>query len=194
MQTATENEKCNNPARSAPAECNTDVTLSNVKEIAGNIQASIAQFGKMMEKLGEIENKQVKKYKCVFSDSHHNTGAKNNAKSRHKENAKSTLTNKKRKERRKIKQKKQSNIQIEANKKHIKNLSNKVLSNGQINLLAKGLKFIPTPVTKQTQIKREILGDFDKFARRMRLMYIFHGQEKKSDTEISCPCKLPRRG
>ena len=107
VQTATKNEKCNNPARSAPAECNTDVTLSNVKEIAGNIQASIAQFGKMMEKLGEIENKQVKKYKCVFSDSHHNTGAKNNAKSRHKENAKSTLTNKKRKERRKLKQKKQ---------------------------------------------------------------------------------------
>jgi len=27
-------------------------------------------------KIGDIENKQVEKYKCVFSDSHYNTGAK----------------------------------------------------------------------------------------------------------------------
>ena len=73
----------------------------------------------------------------------------------------------------------QLNIQIEANRKHIKNLSNKELSNDQINLLAKGLKFIPTPVTKQSQIKRQILRDFDQFARRMRLMYIFHGQDNE---------------
>jgi len=78
----------------------------------------------MMEKLGDIENKQVQKYKCVFSDSHYNTGAKNNAKNTRGRNAKSNLTNK---ERRKIKQKKQSHIQIEANQKHIKNPSNKGL-------------------------------------------------------------------
>lgn len=46
-------------------------------------------------------------------------------------------------------------------------------------MLAKGLKFIPTPVTKQSQIKRQILRDFDQFARRMRLMYIFHGQDNE---------------
>ena len=86
MQTPTENENCNNkPARSAPAACNTDVTITNVQEIAGSIQTSIAQFSKMMEKLGDIENKQVQKYKCVFSDSHYNTGAKNNAKHKRKE-------------------------------------------------------------------------------------------------------------
>jgi len=69
----------------------------------------------MMEKLGDIENKQVEKYKCVFSDSHYNTGAKNNAKNTRGRNAKSNLTNKKRKQRRNIKQKKQSLIQIEVN-------------------------------------------------------------------------------
>jgi len=57
-----------------------------------------------MEKSGDIENKQVQKYKCVFSDSHYNTGAKNNAKNTRGRNAKSNLTNKKCKERRKIKQ------------------------------------------------------------------------------------------
>jgi len=52
-----------------------------------------------------------------------------NAKNTRGRNAKSNLTNKKRKERRKIKQKKQSHKQVEANQKHIKNLSNKGLSN-----------------------------------------------------------------
>lgn len=95
----------------------------------------------MMETLGDTENKQGEKYKCVFSDSHYNNGAKNNAKDK--------VTNKKRKEPRKIKQKKKLKIQTEANKKHIKNLSNKELSNDQTALMAKELKFIPTPVTNK---------------------------------------------
>ena len=37
----------------------------------------------------------------------------------------------------------------EANKKHIKNLSNIELTNDQTNLLAKSLKFIPTPKEKE---------------------------------------------
>ena len=76
------------------------------------------------------------------------------------------------KERRKVRRQKCSTITIEANKKHIKNHSNKELTNDQINLLAKGLKSIPTPVTKQTQIRQQLLRDFDQFERRMRLMYI----------------------
>ena len=66
------------------------------------------QFRKMMEKLGETENKQAVKYKCVFYDSHNND--------RTIDNAKGNITNRKRKERRKIKQMNQLNIQIEANK------------------------------------------------------------------------------
>ena len=128
-----------------------------------------AQFSKMMKRLGDTENKQAEKYKCVFSDSHNNNRAK--------DNAKENITNRKCQERRKIKQMNQLNIQIEANKKTHKNLSNIELSNDQINLLAKGLKFIPTSVTKQ--IKRHILHDFDQFARRIHLIYIFHGQDSE---------------
>lgn len=40
----------------------------------------------------------------------------------------------------------------------------------------KGLKLIPTHVTKQTQMKSQILRHFDQLARRMRPMYIFHRQ------------------
>ena len=74
---------------------------------------------------------------------------------------------------------KRANITIKANKKNIKNLSNKELTNDQVNLLVEGLKFIPTPVTKQTQIRRQPLHDFDRFTRRMCLMYIFQRENKE---------------
>ena len=103
-KTSTRNENCTNkPARSAPA-ANTNVTITSVKEIATNIQASITQFSKMMEKLRQTENKRSGKYKCVFSDPHNNNRAI--------DNAKGNITNRKRKERRKIKQTNQLNIQI----------------------------------------------------------------------------------
>ena len=64
---STRNENCKSKsARSMPA-ANTDVTFSNMKEITTNIQASIAHFSKMIERLGDAENKQAEKYKCVFS-------------------------------------------------------------------------------------------------------------------------------
>ena len=89
------------------------------------------------------------------------------------------LTSKKRYQRRKTKHEKELNTRLETNKKHIKNLSDKVLTNEQISLLGKGLKFIPTPVTNETQIKKQLLRDFDQFARRMRLQYIYHGEDKE---------------
>ena len=86
---------------------------------------------------------------------------------------------KRRKERRKTKQKKNLKTRLEANKKHIKNLSDKKLTNDQINLLAKGLKYIPTPVTNEMQTKKKLLRDVDHFARRIRLQYIFHRENTK---------------
>ena len=53
------------------------------------------------------------------------------------------------------------------------------MSTDEINLLSKGLKFIPTPTMGETRIKRQLLQDFKQFETRMRLKYIFHGQEKE---------------
>ena len=64
-------------------------------------------------------------------------------------------------------------------KKHIKNLSNIALTSDQSNLLAKGLKFIATPKENETQIRRHLLKDFENFARRMRLQYIFFGEDNE---------------
>ena len=34
-------------------------------------------------------------------------------------------------------------------------------------------------MTKENLIRRQLLADFDQFARRMRLQYIFHGKERE---------------
>ena len=61
---------------------------------------------------------------------------------------------------------------------HIRNLSNEQLTDEQITLLSRGLKFIPTPVTTESNIRRELLKDFDLFARRMRL-HVYYGKERE---------------
>ena len=137
-------------------------------------------------------NKQSESYSCLLSDSLEVRG-KGKANRRDNKAAK----NRKRKERRKIKDKKRFFNAIESRKQYIKNLSNEQLTDKQITLLSRGLKFIPTPVTKENLIRRQLLADFNQFARRMRLQYIFHGEENephpfhvKSDWEPSVPLSV----
>ena len=91
---------------------------------------------------------------------------------------KQNLSNQKQKE---CKSTKKLNAHSEANKKQIKSLSTNIMTTEQINLLGKGLKFIPTPPTNQTQIWRQLLQDFHQFARKMRLQYIFQGDAKDNE-------------
>ena len=65
------------------------------------------------------------------------------------------------------------------NKRHIKNLSDIQLTTDQTSLLSKGLRFIPTPVTKEKSIRHQLIRDFNQFARRMRLQYIYHGENNE---------------
>ena len=67
----------------------------------------------------------------------------------------------------------------ETNEKFLHNLSSHQLTDSQVSLLSRGLKFIPTPATNETRIKQQLLRDFGQFARRMRLLYIFHGQNRE---------------
>ena len=52
------------------------------------------------------------------------------------------------------------------------------MTDNEIKLLSKGLKFIPTAIVTKNKIQRRLLQDYNDFARRMRLKYIFHGQNK----------------
>ena len=56
----------------------------------------------------------------------------------------------------------------EGDEKFIKNLSKSVLSDAEIKLLSKGLKFIPTPVVTKINTRRQLLRDFKHFARRSK--------------------------
>ena len=129
----------------------------------------------------DVNNKQKRDYTCLLSDSpniERGHGQKKPFQGRKKPSQK---RNKKRKERRRIDRTDRLRAQTEANKiiVHIKNLSNIELTNDQTNVLAKGLKFIPTPRENETQIKLHLLNDFEHFARRMRLQYIFRGEDNE---------------
>ena len=52
----------------------------------------------------------------------------------------------------------------DTNKRYIKNLLEVELTQAQINLLAMGLKCIPTPLTNERHIRTQILNDFKAFA------------------------------
>ena len=58
-----------------------------------------------------------------------------------------------------------------SNEKFTKNLSHKKLTDHETALLAKGLKFIPTPPVSASH--KSLLRDFQVFTRYMRLQYIF---------------------
>jgi len=125
-----------------------------------------------MSTLLDDNNKQKRDYTCLLSDSH-------KIKWDHGIKKPSQIQKKKQKEHREKDRIDRLHSQTEANKKHIKNLSNTALTKDQTNLLAKGLKFIPTPKEKETQIRRHLLKDFDHFAKRMRLQYIFYGEDNE---------------
>ena len=67
----------------------------------------------------------------------------------------------------------------DTNKRYTRNLSNLELTQAQMNLLSRGLKFIPTPVTNEAHIRTQLLNDFKAFVWRMCLQYISYGQDKE---------------
>ena len=86
--------------------------------------------------------------------------------------------NKKHTERRKKTCKDIRAMKTESNRKYIMNLSNLELTNDQINLLSRGSKFVPTPTTNETALRKQLLTDFKDFARRVQLQFIYHGKDK----------------
>ena len=70
-------------------------------------------------------------------------------------------------------------------------LSDTQLTAEQINVVSRGLKFIPTPVMKEKQIRHQLLSDFNQFARRMRLQYIYHDQKTEQQPFHVKPSWIP---
>ena len=51
------------------------------------------------------------------------------------------------------------------------------MTTDQVNLLSRGLKFLPTPRTNETALRTQLLKEFNDFARRMRLPFMYHGED-----------------
>ena len=127
----------------------------------------------MMEKLDKAnQNKKGESYPCLLSECTVKV-------KRDKDIEKRKKLNKKHNTRRKIARQRRQKITHESNKRHIKNLSDIQLTTDQTSLLSKGLRFIPTPVTKENSIWHQLMRDFNQFARRMRLQYIYHGENNE---------------
>ena len=65
------------------------------------------------------------------------------------------------------------------------------MTTDQINLLSKGLKFIPTPTVKENTVRQQLLLDFKQFVRRMRLRYIFHYEDKEQHPHVKSDWEPP---
>ena len=116
--------------------------------------------------------------------------SKGKGKANHRDNK--AAKNHKRKKQRKIKDKRRFFNAIESRKQYVKNLPNEQLTDKQITLLSRGLKFIPTPVTKENLIRRQLLAGFNQFARRMRLQYIFQEEENEPHPfHVKSDCEPP---
>lgn len=132
----------------------------------------MSNLNEEMIELKREQNKEVEPYPRVSSVS-----AKHPRTRKGRENQ--FISTKKRRERKRKLQNDITKKTTESKKKHIKNLSDYDLTRDQINLLSRGLKYIPTPVTNKGHIRKELLKDFANFARRMRLQFIFHGKDKE---------------
>ena len=109
-------------------------------------------------------------YNSLFSDStndsHNNTNIHISKNKRRKQRRNSVTNRRQTKER-------------QTNEKFLHNLSSLQLTDSQVGLLSRGLKFIPPPATNETRIKQQLLRDFEQFARRMIILYTFHGQSRE---------------
>ena len=155
----------------ATKETKRSKTDENVVSLTEALTERIRKMDEMMKSLEKSFNKTSESYACVHSDCY--------SKEQGVKVQKRKIRSKKHNDRRKIMRFNILRKITNSNKKHIKNLSNYTLITAQINLLSRGLKFIPTPSIAENRIKQQLLQDFENFARRMCLQFIFQGQDNE---------------
>ena len=116
-----------------------------------NIQKRMDELKQMMLNIHKEQNKVPESYPnaSLLSTNH----------SKRERVPKHVIHTKKRNERRKKLKRDIDQKTLESKKRYIKNLSDSELTRDQINLLSRGLKFIPTPVTSVSHIRQQLLND-----------------------------------
>ena len=136
-----------------------------------SMQAQLSELQKMFCQLSEsvnVNKNRVEPYTGVSSSDSKLTKPKRYVETSHK----------KRSRRRNSLNKQLTHHTRAQNERYIKNLSSQALTNNEVKLLSRGLKFIPTPPVPSSN--KSLLKDFDHFARTMRLKYMFAKKQKTS--------------
>ena len=170
---------------------NADISHQETQSSEHNVNNDVNRIDNLEKQISRIEtilckhlvnnNKRVESYQSVISEK----PAKHSTTTTSQSQTKSS----KRKHRRLNTAQRRTAIERETNEKYLKNLSDTPLTDDQVGVISKGLKFIPTPVTDKNKISQQLLRDFEQFARRMRLRYMFHGK-KQGTTSVPCKIKL----
>ena len=140
-------EKPRSPLRNT---VNTDVSRIDI------LEHQLSELKDLICTRFQSDNKHVEKYNSVISEQ---TAAIPTV-------AERLSKNNKRKKRRKDIMQRRLITEREKNEKYLKNLSDHTLTDHQVSVLAKGLKFIETPVTNESKIRQQLLRDFEQFARK----------------------------
>ena len=140
-------QETNQSSFKAPAR-NTNMSEDkNENTLAKVLKAKIREVDSLLDQIRtQANNKKSEFYPVVLSDPYEirEEGKRNRTDNK-------AVKSCKRLEPRKIKEKKRFLNNIKSPNQHIKNLSNSQLTDEQITLLSRGLKFIPTPVTRENQ-------------------------------------------
>ena len=116
-----------------------------------------------------IDNKSSEKYQSLINDSTNaNILNADTNQDTHATHERPKSKSKSRKVGRKIQKLERNNNLRQQNERYIQNMSNEKLSNEEISLLSKGLKFVPTPNSNEKTLRRQLMQDFNEFERRMR--------------------------
>ena len=140
-------QETNQSFRKAPARNRNTSEDKNENELAEVLKAKIREVDTLLEQMrARANNKKSESYPVVLS---YPLEIREEGKRNRTDNK--AVKSRKRIERRKVKEKKRFLNNIKSRNQHIKNLSNSQLTDEQITLLSRGLKFIPTPMTRENQ-------------------------------------------
>ena len=172
-----------NVTHSAPKANVTEINVTKVE----SLEQELRELKELLNKNSAFKIKQEEKYQSLNIKStnankliHKNPNLKTRNIISFKKKIKPYISKTKARKIRRTKQKIEREKKLrQNNEQYIQNMSNERLSNEEISLLAKGLKFVPTQTKNEQTLRKQIMQDFNNFARRMRIRYIIANNKNK---------------
>ena len=175
-----ENSKTRRDGHTIPASVSKKkIDPTKLRAMAANLQKQYNEVNRILSQLNDsTENKNCEKYSCECVKCVTNSTGGPDTDRVKQSYTKTQRNTAKRRQRRKKSSNNIVSFQTTSGEKYIKNLSNKKITDAQIKLISHGLKFIPVNKLNKNRIRRQLLQDFETFARRMRLKYMFYGHNR----------------